>query len=705
MKLWHVSIASTVTIFVVVAATFWFRTIPLAVADEIGYLGIAQFMATGDGPNMASSSYYYFGYSVLLAPLYWISKDPVFIYHGAILINAACVALCVPLLTLLSGELGFTQNWKTVAIAILIALWPPNFFLAAFAWSEPLFRVLFLASILCVARASRTKRALPTILFAVCIIALYATHGRAIGIVPVGIITLLLLYFGAEEKTPAVLRWVGLSVILTIIGYVFVRHLHHYLNHALWERFDADKSVVFDRLQSAITYFGFRTLVIVAAGQAWYQIVSTFGLVLVGGFAATQFVWRNRHVAWALPVFYAIFAVIAVYAASVGQMLYPHRLDHVIYGRYIDAASIILVWMALISIALKKTLGASKTVLAGIIISTVLAAFVQHYAPQLEPLNTVSISGVSIFYGLLRSDFASNISAMLIGVTALSGIGAAILAFTLSRERFVPFSFALLALWAGASDYILSRTLIVPTESWKAEMKRAANIFGLLNSKPYWSESTFSSGYVYTAEFWEMTGKLPSINFKKAVLPRGSYAIVGDPAKHENLTCVGSLGSGLFVMTNKNTKPNDVPRIATGARVPVTSKTVGHYCLLGSGWSVPEAWGTWTDSKVARVYLDLKDQPKADLKLTFGATGFSRIDHQTVTIYAAGSKICSAVVTVDQTKVYSATIPKPLIKDRRITLEFHIKDPISPKELGRSGDARRLGLGLLWLRFDLANGA
>ena len=143
--------------------------------------------------------------------------------------------------------------------------------------------------------------------------------------------------------------------------------------------------------------------------------------------------------------------------------------------------------------------------------------------------------------------------------------------------------------------------------------------------------------------------------------------------------------------------------LAIGARILINSKTSSIGCVLGKGWSNPEKWGTWTNHKDARIYLALKDASKTALNLTFGATAYSRTSRQTVAVYASGLRIGSVAVTVGSPKAYTVTIPKRAIKDRELAVEFRIEDPVSPQELRRSADARRLGLGLLWLRLEPAN--
>src|SRR5437773_8621331 len=64
---------------------------PVVHADEYSYLYEAHYLALG-GPLPHTAGYAealgYPGYSLLLAPLWWISMDPAEAYRGALVVNA-----------------------------------------------------------------------------------------------------------------------------------------------------------------------------------------------------------------------------------------------------------------------------------------------------------------------------------------------------------------------------------------------------------------------------------------------------------------------------------------------------------------------------------------------------------------------------------------------------------------------------------------
>ena len=111
-----------------------------------------------------------------------------------------------------------------------------------------------------------------------------------------------------------------------------------------------------------------------------------------------------------------------------------------------------------------------------------------------------------------------------------------------------------------------------------------------------------------------------------------------------------------------------------------------------SGFSHPEPKHTWTEGQNAQLSLFLKDKPKADLQLKITAYPFlgGNITSQTVKVYANDSLI--ATWQMKQEGEYTAVIPASVLTSENIALRFEILNPMSPKELEISGDARILGI-------------
>ena len=123
--------------------------------------------------------------------------------------------------------------------------------------------------------------------------------------------------------------------------------------------------------------------------------------------------------------------------------------------------------------------------------------------------------------------------------------------------------------------------------------------------------------------------------------------------------------------------------------------------LLDSGWSIPEAWGVWSDDRVALLRLPLAADGRK-WRVALELVAYAGSDHpQRVRVESDGGEI------VRWTFEDSATCAKELFisaKANHPLLTFTFPDAVSPQRRGESGDARALALGLVKAtisRFDV----
>src|SRR5204862_8032201 len=93
-----------------------FRTGPVLVADEVGYLTNARALAGGVRGQMTGAPFYHGGYSLLLAPLLAFDHDPKTSYHLVLALNALLAAAVAPLVYLLLR--------RCFAVPSRVAVWP-----------------------------------------------------------------------------------------------------------------------------------------------------------------------------------------------------------------------------------------------------------------------------------------------------------------------------------------------------------------------------------------------------------------------------------------------------------------------------------------------------------------------------------------------------------------------------------------------------
>jgi len=117
-----------------------------------------------------------------------------------------------------------------------------------------------------------------------------------------------------------------------------------------------------------------------------------------------------------------------------------------------------------------------------------------------------------------------------------------------------------------------------------------------------------------------------------------------------------------------------------------------------SGFSNPESWGTWTDSKEATVsFYMLPELCGKKLRMRLKLRAFFSIDNeQSVKLFVNNIEVSSILFDNSYDNEYIINIQPDIIKnDRYLTVKFEIGSPTSPNTVGTSGDTRKLGVGVV----------
>ena len=103
------------------------------------------------------------------------------------------------------------------------------------------------------------------------------------------------------------------------------------------------------------------------------------------------------------------------------------------------------------------------------------------------------------------------------------------------------------------------------------------------------------------------------------------------------------------------------------------------------GWSYPETSGTWTDGKMA--FLIVSVESGNDLFLHLKIVGV--FNNNPVDVYVNDTWVGNFEFTIGDNVI---KIPKEIRSDELIRIQFVFKNHKSPKEMGLSGDIRKLGM-------------
>ena len=157
---------------------------------------------------------------------------------------------------------------------------------------------------------------------------------------------------------------------------------------------------------------------------------------------------------------------------------------------------------------------------------------------------------------------------------------------------------------------------------------------------------------------------------KEWLLVIGNHKIIGDP-----IISIISNGYSLF---RKSTIGTVIFRSGSSAGLKPTV----------TGLSFPEPWGTWSQSDIVTFQFLAPLPQEFDLYIIANAFGPNITGEFDASIGASSVRF-KLLENVEERVV---RLKNP---EGRKILEIKIPNPISPKELGLSGDDRRLGIGLV----------
>lgn len=141
-----------------------------------------------------------------------------------------------------------------------------------------------------------------------------------------------------------------------------------------------------------------------------------------------------------------------------------------------------------------------------------------------------------------------------------------------------------------------------------------------------------------------------------------------------------------------------LPNLSPGETVAISRTSGGAF--LGRGWSLPEAWGVWSDGKEAELTFfpeGLRAEQETTLSLRFHPYFGPSVERQAVIASVGGREVARFAIEREDFGEDCCRMDIPIspsdIEDRRVTVTLRIADPRDPAAEGGL-DPRRLGIGL-----------
>lgn len=313
--------------------------------DEFGYWSYAAAAAGYDWSGIVSlNSYYSYGYSVILLPVFLLFRDGLMAYRAAVIVNFVMLAGIGLMLRYLAGRIFPNGNRKLLsAFAAVAALYPTLLLYARTTMAETLLVFLYVLAAVLLYQYLECRSVSWLFLLLVVLVYVHFVHMRTITLLAAGVLSVLLdrlLFPEVREDSRQDNRWlyvlaVAAAVLLFVSG-MAVRNVvfdHVYTGQSqIFQTNDYQGQL--GKFRYIMTLEGFGNLIVSVAGKVLYLGVATFGTGFWGLWHAWKGVRRGQErkerVFWCFILLSAAGALMlnAVYT------IYPGRVDALAYGRY-----------------------------------------------------------------------------------------------------------------------------------------------------------------------------------------------------------------------------------------------------------------------------------------------------------------------------------------------------------------------------------
>lgn len=303
---------------------------PFIFQDEGGYVAVARLLA-GEAPSLYGPTYFPV-LGILLAPAAAVFDASAF-HRAAQALNILAAAATIPAAYLLARRVVGLAPWLAAGAAVVGATTAGSLLQATMLLPEALLGFFVVASVLAVHEALTTARSDVAVVAGAVVGITYGVHPRA-AVVIVALVIVAVMAWRAGVLIPRVAAALVASSLVTA---VVVQVIHLWATSRLYEAGTWD-SLAGSPLRSLSAPGG---VALITAGQLWYLLVATVGLVVAGLVAAGHLARARRGTAKGIAATFVVLGVlgslalgsIASYEVGLGEV---NRADQPVYGRYLE---------------------------------------------------------------------------------------------------------------------------------------------------------------------------------------------------------------------------------------------------------------------------------------------------------------------------------------------------------------------------------
>lgn len=332
-------------------------------ADEFGYWSYAAGLAGYDWSDIASlGSYYSYGYSLILLPVFLIFKDGVIAYRAAMVVNIALLAVCF----------FIRQKMGRTFYAAAAVFYPTWLFYAGTTFAEILLVTLYLTTCMLLLKYLQTDNKRYMALMLAAMFYMYLVHLRAIGVLVSGTAVLLLynirkysirkyIMRNGGRKVRSVLVPAAAAAVILAVGLLMGLFIKNYWTGMVYgDTADTLKNAndyagQFEKIAYIFSIDGLKNLIISVSGKILYLGLASYGIAYFGIIYAVRRVREKKY----FPLFVLLTTVAALMICAI-YTIRPGRVDTLTYGRYHEYVMPVLLMMGIKELG-SKALSAKRT--------------------------------------------------------------------------------------------------------------------------------------------------------------------------------------------------------------------------------------------------------------------------------------------------------------------------------------------------------
>jgi len=332
-------------------------------ADEFCYWSYAAGLAGYDWSDIASlGSYYSYGYSLILLPVFLIFKDGVIAYRAAMVVNIALLAVCF----------FIRQKMGRTFYAAAAVFYPTWLFYAGTTFAEILLVTLYLTTCMLLLKYLQTDNKRYMALMLAAMFYMYLVHLRAIGVLVSGTAVLLLynirkysirkyIMRNGGRKVRSVLVPAAAAAVILAVGLLMGLFIKNYWTGMVYgDTADTLKNAndyagQFEKIAYIFSIDGLKNLIISVSGKILYLGLASYGIAYFGIIYAVRRVRERKY----FPLFVLLTTAAALMICAI-YTIRPGRVDTLTYGRYHEYVMPVLLMMGIKELG-SKALSAKRT--------------------------------------------------------------------------------------------------------------------------------------------------------------------------------------------------------------------------------------------------------------------------------------------------------------------------------------------------------